>query len=171
MVAASENVVLRLEISKFFWYSFYMTSYTITPQDYSLERFAAKVTVAPSGCWEWTSKVQHRDGYGVARLGHKEISAHRLSYALFVGPLIEGLTIDHLCRNRICVNPEHLEQVTRKENTLRGNGITAQQARKTECKWGHAFDEENTVLRKDGRACRKCAARRSREAYARRKGI
>jgi hypothetical protein len=91
-------------------------------------------------CWEW--KACKSEGYG--RLGLKYRSgmvfAHRLAYMLFKGDIPEGMQIDHLCRNRACCNPNHLEIVTSKENTLRGIGITATNARKIHCPNGHEYD-------------------------------
>ena len=77
--------------------------------------------------------------------------AHRVAYEKAYGPIPEGLVIDHLCRNGLCVNPEHLEAVTRKENILRGEGACAQNARKTHCKRGHELIPENLIERSDGR--------------------
>jgi hypothetical protein len=80
-----------------------------------------------------------------------------VAYELAIGPIPEGLTIDHLCRNRGCVNPAHLEAVTNRTNLLRGDGIAALNARKTHCKRGHEFTPENTYVWREGtRACRAC---------------
>ncbi len=85
------------------------------------------------------------------------VYAHRAAYELYVGPIPEGLTIDHLCRNTLCVNPAHLEAVTMRENILRGTGPSAQAARKTHCLRGHPFDDGNTLFRATGkRVCRAC---------------
>jgi hypothetical protein len=125
-----------------------------------LRRFWAKVDrgEAPGVCWEWLGSVD-RDGYG--RFGIvqpvRNLAAHRTSYELFVDRIPDHLVIDHLCRNRGCVNPAHLEVVTNRVNLLRGRGIGARNAAKTHCTHGHPFDEKNTIYRRSGgRDCRTC---------------
>lgn len=119
------------------------------------------------GCWEWTGPVNDTTGYGTLRLAEKRsVTAHRWGYEFLTGPVPAGLVLDHLCRNRRCVNPAHLEPVTRGENTLRGIGPSAQNARKTECHRGHPLSGENLMISTGRRYCRECnrqAARRSRE--------
>lgn len=116
----------------------------------------------------WTGAVRgdryrYGRGYGVFWYKGKRWGAHRCSHDMFVGPIREGLTIDHLCRNTLCVNPFHIEVVTIQENVRRSNGISAENARKTRCKRGHPFTEENTVRHGDGRReCRECRRMRSR---------
>jgi hypothetical protein len=95
-------------------------------------------------------------GYGVLSTVDGNRYAHRLAYELLVGPIPEGLHIDHLCRRPECVNPAHLEPVTNVENIRRGNAGLFQ-ASKTHCKQGHPYDEKNTLIRRSGgRACREC---------------
>lgn len=125
-----------------------------------------------TGCWSWLGYLNH-NGYGRLNVGGKQLRAHRASYETFVGPIPDGLVIDHLCRNRACVNPEHLEPVTMQVNTERGIGgaIGRFQADKTECANGHEFSEANTYQRKSGgRDCRTCRDRRV-EASRRRRFI
>lgn len=114
-------------------------------------------------CWNWTG-AQSR-GYGHFRANGCTVGAHRFSYELHVGPIPDGLELDHLCRNRACVNPAHLEAVTHRVNLLRSNGVVAKHANQTHCENGHPFNEKNTYRRPDGssRDCRKCRA----EAVAR----
>lgn len=113
-------------------------------------------------CWLWTKPVTDK-GYGVYFHGKKRTLAHRFSYEMANGPIPKGLVLDHLCRNTLCVNPDHLEAVTQKENVLRGFGIGAKFARRTHCNNGHEFNEKNTELRSDGgRRCTVCRAIRSK---------
>jgi HNH endonuclease len=120
-------------------------------------------------CWLWQGYKDAR-GYGKASGEYvsgtiEKISAHRLSYMLFVGPIPEGMQIDHLCRVRHCVNPEHLEVVTPYENYLRGTrGATGPRPRhaKAHCKYGHPYNEENTYWYKDQRFCKTCHNERRR---------
>lgn len=121
------------------------------------ERFWAKVQKT-SECWLWTG-ARMKDGYGHIKVDGRMVRAHRLSYEMVNGPIPEGLDLDHLCRVRHCVRPDHLEPVTRWENGKRGVGWMAQQARKTHCDHGHPFDESNTYVGpRGGRACRRCNA-------------
>lgn len=86
-------------------------------------RFLAKMSVdEASGCWVWTA-ARTSKGYGQFRIGPRPVRAHRYAYTLLVGPIPDGLQLDHLCRNRLCVNPGHLEPVTNWENTLRGENF------------------------------------------------
>ena len=130
----------------------------VSPNDTRLPaRFRAKFVVNPeTNCWEWTSTV-HR-GYGRFHVNRKSRIAHRYVYEILVGPIPDGLTIDHLCRVRCCVLPDHLEVVTGRINTLRGFGPPALNARKTHCLRGHPYDEANTyVFPGTGwRRCRTC---------------
>ncbi len=125
------------------------------------ERFWEKVRLDPSGCWQWAGAVGAGDrggGYAQMRDAGKTLYAHRLSYETLVGLVPDGLHLDHLCRNRTCVNPTHLEPVTCRENLLRGVGPTSIHAGKTHCPKGHEYSGENLRLSPKGsRVCRTCA--------------
>lgn len=137
-----------------------------------LQRFMTKVSRDPlTGCWNWTAYVQP-NGYGVFGVGsrtdnsRRRVLTHRWSYEHFVGPIPAGLTIDHLCRNRRCVNPEHLQVVTYRTNLLRGDTITARHAAATTCPQGHPYSEINTYVHPEGeRVCRTCHRERGRQAH------
>jgi hypothetical protein len=123
-----------------------------------LERFEQfYIPVTETGCWLWTGSEKGHGGYGGFKYKNKTLRAHRVSYELHVGPIPPGLTLDHLCRVRFCVNPKHLEPVTHKENSLRGYGVGAINFRKTHCIHGHEFNKSNTRIRTDGRG-RECLA-------------
>lgn len=126
-------------------------------------RFLAKVAIEdPTGCWIWTA-ARGRDGYGKATVGYKTVAAHRVSYELWRGEIPDGHEVDHLCKIPLCVNPWHLEPVTRLVNSQRSSSPAALNGRKTHCTHGHAFDEKNTYWWRGKRACRKCARRRETE--------
>lgn len=130
------------------------------------DRFWAKVNKAPNGCWVWTA-ARDNHGYGRFGLGGRAATAHRVSYEALIGPVPDGLHLDHLCRVRHCVNPEHLEPVTCRENVLRGVGPSALHSVKTHCPEGHEYTESNTYLYRGMRYCVACRAVHSQHAKER----
>jgi hypothetical protein len=121
-----------------------------------LDRFWAKVKKTDT-CWLWTACI-HPQGYGVWSYDKRMVKPHRFSYEIHKGIIPPGLVIDHLCRVRNCVNPEHLEAVTNKENILRGEGLSGKNSRKTHCNDGHEFTPSNTYVNSNGeRRCRICS--------------
>jgi hypothetical protein len=137
-----------------------------------LHRIDEVVSVVPiTGCWMWMGVIAP-SGYaqtsawdGTRNIG---IRAHRVTYTEAKGSIAEGTHIDHLCRNRWCVNTDHLEQVTPRENTLRGEGATAGHARKTHCNSGHPLSGDNLTFERNGaRRCRACKVDRKAERQAR----
>lgn len=133
-----------------------------------MRRFMSYVDKSEDGCWNW--RVLSTGGYGRTKWFKGDVKytelAHRAAYQLFIGPIPDGCCIDHLCRNRGCVNPAHLEAVSTRENLIRGVGLAAMNSRKTHCKNGHEFTKENTryATRRSGRTfrvCRSCHRARS----------
>lgn len=113
-----------------------------------------------------------RDGYGLIGVRGVTVSTHREMWESLVGPIPEGLTLDHQCRNHACWLPDHLEVVPKGVNTLRGYGPTAQNARATHCVNDHEFTDENTYVKADGsRFCRECGRARNRDIYHRSKEL
>lgn len=146
------------------------------------ERFWAKVNkngampaqgIAPGACWEWTGAITSW-GYGQFRPDYPDYKVcsvvHRYSYELHVGPIPNGFQVDHLCRNRKCVNPSHLEAVTQLENIRRGFSQATINRLRTHCPKRHPYSAANTYIApKGGRYCRECARQRSRFAHQKRK--
>ena len=122
------------------------------------ERFWSKVSGGGfTECWEWTGYVAP-GGYGRINVNGTPKVAHRVAYELMVGPIPEGLDLDHLCRNRACVNPYHLDPVTRQVNLRRSPRVQV-----THCPAGHPYAGDNLLLDNGKRKCRTCVNRRVRE--------
>ncbi|WP_205670220.1 HNH endonuclease signature motif containing protein [Amycolatopsis sp. CFH S0078] len=134
-----------------------------------LTRFWPKVAKTEGGCWIWLA-AKDQGGYGKFK-ADRLVQAHRFSYELAKGAIPEGLQLDHLCRVRACVNPEHLEPVTIRVNLLRGETTTARRASQTHCERGHEFTPANTYRKPNGcRNCRECRRDSDRRYYARKTG-
>ncbi len=116
-------------------------------------RFWPRVSAGADGCWQWTGHLT-QSGYGSIYFNRKATPVHRFAYELLVGKIPDGLVIDHLCRNRGCVNPAHLEPVTERVNILRGVSFSAENAAKTHCAHGHSLADAFIVG--GYRECRMC---------------
>jgi hypothetical protein len=133
-------------------------------ESYRLDKFISRI-ILNGKCWQFEG-ASRRTGYGQFLDSDGRVKlAHRLSYEWFVGKIKPELVIDHLCRNRACVNPDHLRQTTHKENILCGVGAPAFHAVKTHCYRGHPFSPENTYKTKHGRSCRTCRKALRRKHY------
>jgi len=126
----------------------------ITPKD--MQRFWPKVKKT-NNCWLWTA-TKTQGGYGKFYFRQEMGLAHRFSYEIFKGDIPKKLTIDHLCKNTLCVNPEHLEAITQKENVKRGltGKIKHYNSKKTHCSKGHPFSGYNLIIYRNYRKCRTC---------------
>ena len=120
-------------------------------------RFWEKVVNGENGCWRFTGCI-NLWGYGTMKINGRSFLAHRLAFLEIVGDIPDGLVLDHLCRQRDCVNPRHLEPVTIQENIMRGFGACAQYARRTHCSRGHGLSPENIYPTKNTkhRRCKEC---------------
>lgn len=130
--------------------------------------FWSKVHIT-SDCWIWTGNKA--SGYGIILVDGVRRVAHRWGWEQMHGPVPDGLQLDHLCRNRACVRPDHLEPVTCKENLLRGDTWNARNASRTECPQGHPYDAANTRFCAGKRYCRTCERDYQRRRRAEKKGV
>jgi hypothetical protein len=130
------------------------------------ERLFSRCKENEAGCWIWTG-AKAGTGYGHIVVKGRGRPAHRVMYEFLIADVPEGLDLDHLCRTRDCVNPWHLEPVTRRVNIIRGEK-PAMNSGKTHCPRGHAYDESNTIVYRGSRFCLACKRERGRE-YQRRK--
>jgi HNH endonuclease len=142
-----------------------------------ISRFNLKYEKTDSGCWNWIGYVND-NGYGIFSINNKQYRAHRVSYEIYTSSVPLSLDLDHLCRNRRCVNPNHLEPVTRKVNLMRsetaclsGGMSTARKKMSNNfCNRGHQYTKENTRIRVDhkgrrSRVCRTCRNKRANDRY------
>lgn len=133
-----------------------------------VDRFMARTERQPNGCLLWTAGTND-GGYGRFAISHDtNVAAHRWSYEHFVGPIPDGLTVDHVkdrgCTSRLCVEPSHLEPVPLRENLMRGDTPAARNAAKTQCPQGHPYDK---IGSKGERLCRRCRTEDQRRYRAR----
>lgn len=132
------------------------------------ERLRESSVEMAGGCRVWVGSG-NGIGYGTLSVDGRTVYAHREAYAVAFGPIPDGMVVDHLCRNRACINPHHMELVTNAENIRRGVSPSAINRRKTHCKRGHRFDAENTYRDPNGgRYCKECKRMHNRNWRARR---
>lgn len=133
----------------------------------AVERFLKRVEVT-SGCWIWKSSVDKRAGYARISDNGKQWLVHKWVWEQMGFRVPDGFELDHLCRNRRCVNPFHVEPVTHRENLLRGEGFPARNAQKTTCAKGHPYAGDNLYLtpREGHRRCRQCNRDNGKRIYA-----
>ena len=129
---------------------------------------AEKIEVSSNGCWAWCGYITEL-GYPLHSIRGKPIRAHRMMYEIVKGKIPDGLELDHLCRNRRCVNPDHLEPVTHAENVLRGESPSAHYAKRDCCSAGHRYSSENTTIYRGARICKLCVKKRNDDGYVRRR--
>jgi len=141
---------------------------TIDTSLYNTEDFFKKADTTGQ-CWNWLGS-KYKNGYG--KLGRAGVMAHRIAYELTRGHVPETMCLDHLCKNRQCVNPDHLEIVSLVENVMRGDSQFAKNARKTHCKHGHEFTAKNTYIhpKRGSRLCRVCRDDASAKYMSRERG-
>jgi HNH endonuclease len=130
-----------------------------------LERIFERLAKTANGCWLWTGML-NSNGYGLVKHDGRRLMVHRVAYELRIGSIPDGLYLDHLCRDRACCNPSHLEPVTNGTNVLRGVGYAARNARKTQCVNGHPLSGKNLLLSNGVRVCRTCKRAASRRHRA-----
>lgn len=125
------------------------------PAPNTISKILGRLVIQENGCALWPGECNHL-GYGRVSLHKKKHCVHKLLYQRLIGPIPDGCELDHLCRNRACANVYHLEPVTHRENILRGEGLAAQQSKRTHCPHGHPYSEENTLISSGRRYCRTC---------------
>lgn len=143
-----------------------MTPDRLTLLRAAADRMVPRVRFQPDGCLIWTGSLNSR-GYGLVSVAGRAELAHRVSYQVEVGPIADDLTVDHLCKTKACVNPAHMEIVTREENSRRGSLHTGQ----THCKRGHELAGVNLIVKSRGPGrtpCRNCRECRDEAQLARR---
>jgi hypothetical protein len=124
-----------------------------------------------TGCQFWLHDSV-TGGYGRIAINKRKVLAHRLSYVLYKGEIGEGLTIDHKCNQPYCINPDHLQAITMRENTMRGSSFAVTNSKKTHCPKGHEYSDSNTFLNSKGRReCRMCRSGRYGEKKEKRQQI
>lgn len=147
----------------------YMKDETLTDKQKLLRYLIDRVEVV-NDCWEWQGYLVKGYAYTRSPFDMKSTRMHRLTYEVFKKPIDEQMVLDHLCRDRKCLNPDHLEEVTLVENVMRGESQHAKNARKTHCKHGHSFSEENTYRYQGKRMCRACRTNNRRAFYKKKSG-
>lgn len=139
------------------------------PKPGAREEIQQWIQVDDNGCWVWQRMVTP-SGYGRVYYRRATYAAHRFMYTIFKGPIPDNLVLDHLCRNRACCNPDHLEPVTISENVKRGNAPNYVTHRERVCRRGHAVTGDNALRTSDGfTKCRECDNANQRRRYERKR--
>lgn len=133
-----------------------------------IDRILRRIKKLPDGCWEWTGSLSY--GYGILTYKRKRMRVHICTFNHFVGPVPVRSELDHLCKNKRCCNPDHLEPVSHRVNILRSDHPNVVLMHRGVCKRGHAIAGDNALPTSDGRIrCKKCRQRIERESILRRK--
>ena len=142
----------------------------VIPEIKKVEKFLCKINAVDGNCWNWSGEIS-KEGYGLFSISSKRFFAHRISFEMFKEKLNTSLVIDHVCRNRKCVNPDHLRQVTTRINNIENSiSLFAKKSSQSHCVNGHEFSEDSIYWEKGRRKCVKCRRKNALDRYYKLKG-